>query len=159
LSDFIKSEGISADAVQLTKFDSDRTSQRYKVFKGARIGFNCEFSSVECIIRNLSETGAFITVQDGILVPNHFMLFNELDGYKIECDIVWRQGNGFGVRFTSQRIPIRSTRPQVINQYYSMDRDLLDQQTITDRNPPDRPKSIQSTKLATEIRPAFGKRN
>ena len=106
----------------------ERDSDRKKVLKGAHIAFNDEFSTVECVIRNLSDTGAYIVVQDGILVPNQFVLHSELDGFKIECEIMWRKANTFGVRFISEKIPIVTTRTQIVSHYAKTDEEPVKKQ-------------------------------
>jgi hypothetical protein len=150
VSDIDNNSENPAEPGQVAGFESDRTSERRKVLKGARIGFNHEFSSVECVIRNLSETGAFVVVNDGILVPNHFTLFNDLDGYKVDCEIVWRHGNSFGVHFVGPKSAMSSKRTQILNEYLPTggvpEDDLGPQQSQTGNRP--RPSA----------RPVFGKR-
>ncbi len=92
-----------------------RASERRRVLKGIKISFGNEFCAVEGVVRNLSETGAMIEIRDGFIVPDKITIHNELDGYKINCEIVRRKGNVIGVQFTGPRQPIETTRAQIIN--------------------------------------------
>jgi len=151
----VSNENDSPDAPsgvgQDTGFESDRTSERRRVLKGARIGFNHEYSSVECVIRNISETGAFITVEDGILVPNQFTLFNELDRFKVDCEIVWRHGNAFGAHFCGDKVPIASTRAQVLSHYTPEGNDAEDDHNADQSD-------VQQPRYGPTHKPVFGKR-
>ena len=85
---------------------SDRRAPRRRILKGVRIGFGNDFCSVEGVMSNISDTGALIKLQDGLLIPDEFMIHNELDGYKVSCRVVRRTGNTIGVRFIDEKQPI-----------------------------------------------------
>lgn len=71
---------------------------RHKALKGARIVFNHGSSTVNCVVRSISDEGASLEV-DNLGVPHHFTLvFNEGD-QRFECEIVWRREDALGVRF------------------------------------------------------------
>lgn len=84
------------------------------MLKRAKYSFSQKFCASECVIKNLSETGALLEFPDGMLVPDRFKLHNELDGYDIDCEIVRRVGNAAGVRFVGERTPAKRIRHQVI---------------------------------------------
>lgn len=91
--------------------------RRFRVLKGAQAAFNQEHSAVPCIVRDLSENGAKIEFSLGWIVPSHFTLFVELDGFKVECEKVWHRGELYGVRFTGPRIPTEIVRRQRLDLY------------------------------------------
>lgn len=91
--------------------------RRMRVFKGAHAAFNQEHSAVPCIVRDLSETGAKVEFNLGWIVPTHFTLFVELDGFKVECEKVWHRGDLYGIRFTGPRIPTDVVRKQRVDLY------------------------------------------
>lgn len=95
----------------------ERHTDRKRTLKGAHIAFNNGFSTVECIVKNISETGAYITVKNGILIPDRFELRNELDGFKVDCEIKWRKGNAFGAVFCGEKTPVKFPRAQIISHY------------------------------------------
>ena len=74
-----------------------RTEPRLrKVLKGGEIVFPAD-TSVQCVIRNLSEHGAHLEVSE--LVPLTFDLVIVSDMSRHPCRVVWRQGNKVGVVF------------------------------------------------------------
>ncbi len=94
---------------------SGERAQRRKIFKGIKIGFGNDYCAVDGVMRNISDTGAFIEVKDGFLVPEEITIHNELEGYRVRCEVVRRESNRIGVRFISQRERIQSTKHQVVN--------------------------------------------
>lgn len=99
--------------------DAVDRARRMRVFKGAHAAFNQEHSAVPCIVRDLSDSGAKIEFSLGWIVPSHFTLFVELDGFKVECEKVWHRGDLYGVRFTGPRIPTDVIRKQRVDLYDS----------------------------------------
>lgn len=92
-----------------------RQSTRRRVLKRIHVSFSEKNVGVECILRNLSEHGALIEFTDSLLIPSRFLLHNEWDGYKVDCEIVKRTKNLAGVKFIGQKQPITPTRRQVID--------------------------------------------
>ena len=95
--------------------ESGERSQRRRIFKGIKIGFGNDYCAVDGVMRNISETGAFIEVKDGFLVPDEISIQNELEGYKVKCEVVRREANRIGVRFIGEKQKIQSTKHQVVN--------------------------------------------
>jgi hypothetical protein len=78
--------------------DELRRSQRQRTFKGGAISFASE-PSIECIVRNLSETGARIELERLVEVPNNFTLLIKPELLRRACAVAWRSGVLIGVRF------------------------------------------------------------
>jgi hypothetical protein len=74
-----------------------RTAPRRRVLKTARI----EFSGIEmdCVVRNISETGAALEVASPQMCPFAFVLAIPSDNSTRHCRVVWRRGKRLGVRF------------------------------------------------------------
>lgn len=96
-------------------------AQRRRIFKGIKIGFGNDYCAVDGVMRNISESGAFIEVKDGFLVPDEISIQNELEGYKVKCEVVRREANRIGVRFIGEKQKIQSTKHQVVNMIESDD--------------------------------------
>ncbi|MGZ9103911.1 MAG: PilZ domain-containing protein [Rhodoplanes sp.] len=77
-----------------------RSSPRRKQLKAGVVVFNARRSPITCRVRDISETGARIEVEQA-LVPDTFQLVIDLDGLEAECAVVWRRGSLIGVMFTS----------------------------------------------------------
>ena len=87
-----------------------RKSPRKKILKGGRTYWPNGDSS-ECIVYNLSETGAHLELRGP--APNSFDLVVDGDGLRRSCCVVWRRANRVGVKFQEQSRRTSSTRKQV----------------------------------------------
>jgi PilZ domain-containing protein len=74
-----------------------RGAPRRRVFKTARIEFGG--IEVDCLVRNLSATGAAIEVSSPLQCPIAFVLAIPSDGSVRHCHVVWRKGKRIGVKF------------------------------------------------------------
>ena len=80
--------------------DADRRSEaRHRVLKSARIAFNGRRSSINCTVRNLSETGAGLDVSSSVGIPSEFELIIDADKFARSCRIAWRTDRKLGVEF------------------------------------------------------------
>jgi hypothetical protein len=58
------------------------------------------FATRECFVHDLSATGAKITVSDASVLAGRIKLAFSRDARSGRlCDVVWRRGQSFGVRF------------------------------------------------------------
>ena len=76
----------------------NRIARRRRVLKAGRIEFNG--NGIECIVRNISETGAAIEVASPIQCPLAFVLVIPSDASIKPCHVVWQRGKRIGVRFS-----------------------------------------------------------
>jgi hypothetical protein len=74
-----------------------RAAQRRRMLKAATISFGG--GAIDCIVRNLSETGASLEVISPVGIPDRFTLVVDTDRSKLPCRIVWRREKRIGVRF------------------------------------------------------------
>ena len=74
-----------------------RTATRYRVMKPARIEHRGE--GINCMIRDLSLTGASLELTDPARIPANFTLVVPEDGLKLSCRIVRRTVFRIGVAF------------------------------------------------------------
>ena len=56
-------------------------------------------SVVNCLISNMSISGAALEIANPQEIPERFNLFFKADGTRIPCHVVWRQDNRMGVDF------------------------------------------------------------
>lgn len=75
----------------------NRSAQRHKTLKGARIVFNAGRSTIDCTVRNLSESGAKLDVTSVVGIPNSFDL--QLGEQLRPCRVAWRSLKQLGVEF------------------------------------------------------------
>ncbi|MGX1171253.1 hypothetical protein AB7M16_007519 [Bradyrhizobium sp. USDA 372] len=75
----------------------DRSSQRRRILKAGQIVFGS--SAVDCIVRDISATGARIQARGPLWFPDSFVLAITSDGTSRRCHIVWRKDGQIGVAF------------------------------------------------------------
>jgi hypothetical protein len=74
-----------------------RIASRYRVAKPAKIDHGGD--KINCVIRDLSATGAALEISDIARVPPNFTLIIPEDRLKLPCHIVWRTEYRIGVAF------------------------------------------------------------
>ena len=81
--------------------EDERNLERRRVLKGAMIEIKNQ-SSVDCVVRNLSTTGARLEVAEGFWIPEHFTLRVPSEGIVNRCEVRWRKAKGLGVVFMKE---------------------------------------------------------
>ena len=74
-----------------------RRATRHLVLKAATV--KSGGATVNCLVRNLSATGAALEVPNESKIPGRFVLVVPGDGLHLPCRIVWRRPNRVGVVF------------------------------------------------------------
>ncbi|MGC1562385.1 MAG: PilZ domain-containing protein [Bradyrhizobium sp.] len=75
----------------------ERPAPRKTVLMSGAIEF--AGSTMNCLVRNISISGAALDVTDPLDIPERFDLVFKADGTHIPCHVVWRQGEQIGVAF------------------------------------------------------------
>jgi PilZ domain-containing protein len=75
-----------------------RATPRVRILKGGSIIFGTA-STVDCVVRNLSEAGACLEVASPVGIPDDFNLQIKPETTKRDCHVVWRSANRIGVYF------------------------------------------------------------
>lgn len=78
--------------------EDHRSAQRHRTLKGGKIVFNDGFSTFDCTIRNLSATGAKLSIASLIGIPRQFVLALD-DGRRFDCEIAWQRDDEIGIKF------------------------------------------------------------
>jgi diguanylate cyclase (GGDEF)-like protein len=90
--------------------ENRRAERRNRVFKRGRIIFGDGFSTIDCMIRDLSTRGARISVEDQLVVPMRFS-FAVLDSGEVySAARRWQRGRSIGVEFLNDG-PTVALRP------------------------------------------------
>ena len=77
--------------------EEHRVAPRRRMLKAGTIEFGG--GGIDCIVRNLSETGAALEVVSPLFIPDRFTLFVPSDQFKQRCYIVWRREKRIAVAF------------------------------------------------------------
>ena len=75
-----------------------RRSLRSRTFKGGSIIFGVA-AAIDCIIRNMSETGAALEIESPVGIPDEFILLVKPEFVKRKCRVAWRSAKRIGVAF------------------------------------------------------------
>jgi PilZ domain len=81
----------------LSPMDPQRIAPRRRILKAGSI--ESGGGVIDCIVRNLSETGAALEVMSPLFIPDRFTLLVPTDQLKRRCHIVWRKAKRIGVAF------------------------------------------------------------
>ena len=74
-----------------------RAEHRRRVLKGGTLHFNKGYSSLECIIRDLSSNGARVQMGETFGVPSRFTISISGEDTRIEAAIRWRNSRYIGL--------------------------------------------------------------
>ena len=77
--------------------DAQRITPRRRILKTGSI--ESGGGVIDCIVRNLSETGAALEVVSPLFIPDRFTLIVPTDQLKRRCHIVWRKQKRISVAF------------------------------------------------------------
>lgn len=89
-----------------------RSSERVRSFLRAQIIFNNRMSTIDCIIKNISATGARIALNDTLALPTEFDIYIPQKGRGHHARLIWRDKVSIGVEFTDvQTVPVAVPPP------------------------------------------------
>ena len=77
--------------------DEAPRAPRRRVLKAGSITFGG--GTIDCTVRNVSETGAALEVLSPLYIPDRFTLHVQTEQLKRPCRIVWRRQKRIGVTF------------------------------------------------------------
>jgi hypothetical protein len=91
-----------------------RQTLRSRVIYGGIIAFNERRSTIECIVRNFSDNGAKIELENPALLPDEVDLFIARKSRAFHAKMVWRQANlaglAFGLVSRNEPVPLEWAR-------------------------------------------------
>jgi two-component system cell cycle response regulator len=90
--------------------DDKRRTRRQRVLKEGRIITLANQSIVNCVVRDLSDTGARLKCGDQVAVPTEFRLQVGHERTVRPARAVWRRGNEIGIVFTGDPVPAPGTK-------------------------------------------------
>jgi two-component system chemotaxis response regulator CheY len=84
-----------------TELKNRRRHVRHRVVKGGQLAYGKGAHAVDCVIRDLSESGARIQVANAQDIPAEFVLSFDDGGTSRPCVARWRRSHDLGVEFTN----------------------------------------------------------
>ena len=76
---------------------NQRKGDRTRTFLGGKIIFNQRSSVIDCLVRNLSSTGAKLTFTNTAAVPDEFELWIPKQQRTFLVRMIWRRANEAGI--------------------------------------------------------------
>jgi hypothetical protein len=77
--------------------EKHRFAPRRRVLKAGVISVGG--GTIDCTVRNISDTGAALEVVTPLYIPDRFKLIVQSDGLNRSCRIVWRKERRIGIAF------------------------------------------------------------
>ena len=90
--------------------DERRTLLRRRTLKAGKIVFGDYRYTLDCTIRNVSDTGVQIRCNTPHDVPAEFVLFDVSDGTLQKVEVIWRSDRDFGLRYAAEAISIHESQ-------------------------------------------------
>ncbi|MCJ2087667.1 PilZ domain-containing protein [Methylobacterium sp. E-005] len=89
-----------------------RRETRQRVFLKGRIVFNNGSSSFDCLVRDMSSSGARLVMSDAATLPEAFDLYIPQKDRTYRATLRWRREDGIGVIFED---PARAPAPSALD--------------------------------------------
>jgi hypothetical protein len=83
----------------------ERDSERIMAFLKATVRFQNRNVTMDCIVRNISQTGARLEICEPVALPIEFELEIPARGAIVQCQLKWRNSAAVGVRFKDMDSP------------------------------------------------------
>lgn len=94
-----RSGGSPPNAIQAAPVRKKRRERRARVFKPGRLILNNGFSTIDCLVRDLSSIGARVTLEESVVLPDRFEFELLETGDVRPAAKRWHRGNSFGLEF------------------------------------------------------------
>ncbi|GJE14931.1 MULTISPECIES: PilZ domain-containing protein [Methylobacterium] len=88
-----------------------RREARQRVFLKGRIVFNNGSSSFDCLVRDMSATGARLVMSDATTLPEAFDLYIPQKDRTFRATLRWRREDGIGVTFADEQARATTAAP------------------------------------------------
>ena len=93
--------------------DDKRNTPRLRSFLKGRVLFNGGQNSLDCLIRDISPTGARLELSASVTLPDRFDLYLPHRDETCKVHIQWRRGSQLGVAFEhADSAPVAPPQPQ-----------------------------------------------
>jgi hypothetical protein len=76
-----------------------RRTERVKSFLRAQILFNNRMTTVDCLIKNISQEGARVEVSQTMSIPTDFEIYIPQKNKTFNAHMIWRDANAIGIEF------------------------------------------------------------
>lgn len=88
-----------------------RRAGRHRALLAGKLANDDATTTIDCVIRNISDTGAMIETTTPHLIPNQLQLVQIKEGTVWDVEVIWRRGNRIGLAL-GDRHDLRTTTEQ-----------------------------------------------
>lgn len=82
-----------------------RALVRHKTFIKGRIYFNNRLSSLDCIVRDITDEGARLQCSENVSLPDAFDLYLPNKDEYFQAHVSWRRGDNLGITWRHDTAP------------------------------------------------------
>jgi hypothetical protein len=100
-----------------------RITSRQKSFLQGRIFYNHRRSSVDCLVRDVSDTGAKLVFGGTVNIPDVVELYHSNTDEVRRAKVQWRKGNEMGVDFNDDPADAGTASGDLIGRVIKLERD------------------------------------
>lgn len=96
-----KPQGPEPETVDLTNIEERRSSTRRPTFKAGEIILE-DGAAIDCVVRNVSESGCLIKLDNANALPDEISIRIDLDKPARRAEIIWRSTSLAGAMFVRE---------------------------------------------------------
>ena len=74
-----------------------RNRSRQRALLAGKLATPGAAETIDCVIRNISSTGAMVETPSPQLIPNEIQLMQVKEGFAYDAEVIWRRGNRIGL--------------------------------------------------------------
>ncbi|MGE3871128.1 MAG: PilZ domain-containing protein [Pseudorhodoplanes sp.] len=112
-----------------------RKHSRGKSFLQGRVYYNGRRSSADCIVRDITETGARLKFADSPMVPEVFELHVPNKQESFRAHVIWNHGSEIGVMFEAPGTPDGEFVAGLVERVARLERELATLKRRIDSHP------------------------
>ncbi|ODN71886.1 hypothetical protein A6302_00818 [Methylobrevis pamukkalensis] len=90
--------------------DERRNDQRRRTIRAGKIVYGSYRYVLDCMVREISPTGARLRVEGAEEVPGEFMLYDMSDAVMQPVTVIWRKGKDVGVTFHGEAVSVHDSQ-------------------------------------------------
>jgi hypothetical protein len=106
-------ENAPGNAQNQSPSANQRNTARQRVLLSGRLVYGEADLTIDCSIRDLSETGAKIRTAGPVALPQRLHLIELRSARAFECEVAWRKVPEVGLRFVGEPKDLNSSAPEL----------------------------------------------
>lgn len=93
---------MATNDLRVIEVANNRSSERSRNLRSGKVVFGADLYSRDCVIRDVSESGVRIRIDDPGLIPNELWLLDLRKFVAFKSQVKWRRGNELGLSLKEQ---------------------------------------------------------